>query len=86
MKKDLIPILFESHRVPAYMHRITAEIIPYDDRWNRIVKIPIEEGEDMHASFQDNPRRLTKEEDEKLLIPGFYHIDKNNFTPTRFKI
>lgn len=85
-KEQLISMLFEDHMFPAYLHRITAEKIPYDNRWGRIIKIPAEEGEDMHASFQDNPRRLSKEEDEKLLIPGLYNIDKKGFTPRRFKI
>lgn len=85
-KNQLISMLFEDHMVPAYLHRVTAEKIPYDDGWNRIVKISVKEGEEIGASFKENPRKLTKEEDEKLLIPGLYNIDKKSFTPRRFKI
>lgn len=85
-REQLISMLFEDHMFPAYLHRITAEKIPYDDKWNRIIIISAREGEDIHASFQENPRRLSKEEEEKLLVPGLYNIDTKSFTPRRFKI
>lgn len=85
-KRGVFKYLFIDHAVPAYSHRITGERYPYDDRWNKISKIDEKESNKVRQSFAGNPRRMTDEEEEKLLRTGWLSIDTDVWMPEKFKI
>lgn len=85
-KKEVIIKVFKENMFPAYHHSITGEIIPYDDRWNTIAEISDKENREVVNSFSENPRRLTKKEDEKLLKTAIYKIGTYEHLKTKIKI
>lgn len=85
-KKEVVKLVFTKHVVPLYSHTITGERYPYDDKWNRINKVDKKERDSIYQSFVDNPRRMTKEEEEKLLKTGWLDIDSNVWIPENFEI
>lgn len=87
MKKSrVIKYLFMDHIIPTYAHFITGEYFPYDERWNKISYIRYEERVKIYNSFEEDPRKLSKEEDEKLLITGWLNLDTGNWEPEEFEI
>lgn len=85
-KRGVFKYLFMDHVVPTYSHRITGERHLYDDKWNKISKTDEKESNRVHQSFVDNPRRMTDEENEKLLRTGWLSIDTDAWRFEKFEI
>ena len=85
-KREVIRQLFKLNTIPVYSHAITGEHYPYDDRWNRLYKNDKSTRIKIEKSFANNPRRLTDDEEEKLLMTGWNIIGTFDFYPENFRI